>query len=31
MESLAVAFAKTLGRYVSKEIVDFVISMKPIL
>ncbi len=31
MESLAVAFANTLGRYVSKEIVVFVISMIPIL
>ena len=27
MESLAVAFANTLGRYVSKEIVVFIISM----
>ena len=31
MESLAVAFANTLGRYVSKEIVVFIISMIPIL
>ena len=31
MESLAVAFANTLGRYVSKEIVVFLISMVPIL
>lgn len=31
MESLAVAFANTLGRYVSKEIVVFLISMIPIL
>ncbi len=31
MESLAVAFANTLGQYVSKEVVVFVISMIPIL
>lgn len=31
MESLAVAFANTLGQYVSKEIVVFLISMIPIL
>lgn len=31
MESLAVAFANTLGKYVSKEIVVFIISMIPIL
>ena len=31
MESLAVAFANTLGRYVSKELVVFIISMIPIL
>ena len=31
MESLAVAFANTLGRYVSREIVVFIISMIPIL
>lgn len=31
MESLAVAFANTLGRYVSKEIMVFIISMIPIL
>lgn len=31
MESLAVAFANTLGKYVSKEIVVFLISMIPIL
>lgn len=31
MESLAVWFANTLGKYVSKEIVIFIISMVPIL
>lgn len=31
MESLAVAFANTLGQYVSKEVVVFIISMIPIL
>lgn len=31
MEKLAAAFAVTLGRYVSKEIVVFIISMIPIL
>lgn len=31
MESLAAAFAGTLGKYVSKEIVVFIISMIPIL
>lgn len=31
MESLAVWFANTLGRYVSREVVIFVISMIPIL
>lgn len=31
MESLATAFAVTLGQYVSKEIVVFIISMIPIL
>lgn len=31
MESLAVWFANTLGRYVSREIVIFIISMIPIL
>lgn len=31
MESLAVAFANTLGKYVAKEVVVFIISMIPIL
>ena len=31
MESLAIWFANTLGKYVSKEIVIFIISMVPIL
>lgn len=31
MEGLAVAFANTLGKYVAKEVVVFVISMIPIL
>ena len=31
MESLATAFAVSLGKYVSKEIVVFIISMIPIL
>lgn len=31
MESLAVAFANTLGQYVAKEIVVFLISMVPLL
>lgn len=31
MEKLAAAFAVTLGRYVSKEVVVFIISMIPIL
>ena len=31
MEKLAAAFAATLGKYVSKEIVVFIISMIPIL
>jgi uncharacterized membrane protein len=31
MESLAVAFANTLGKYVAKEVVVFLISMVPLL
>lgn len=31
MEKLAAAFAVTLGKYVSKEVVVFIISMIPIL
>jgi uncharacterized membrane protein len=31
MESLAVAFANTLGKYVAKEVVVFIISMVPLL
>ena len=31
MEGLAVAFTNTLGKYVAKEVVVFIVSMIPIL